>query len=301
LFICALGSAGHAERLSVTDGNGVTRQYVVGRRLNAGIDTGATSEVYLGHEVGSRTRITIKLMRPERVGEEDVRASFEREYTVMRTAQDNAARLGRRSNLPEAYGLGTHRDGRPFLVMEYIHGRPLGPTWTPFPRRYSFRSTVQIAKDVLDGLDEIHLQGKKHNDPQPANILTDGSRGRLIDFGTVSDVDAPYRGYHPSYFPASATGISSDLYAVGGLIYAMQTGRQPPPDFDSVPTERRRIKVAGLLGMDPYAPQVFDLSKVAAPLRPIVRKATDPDPRQRFQSATEFKVALDQALGARAR
>jgi serine/threonine-protein kinase len=297
LLLIAASSA-HAERITLRTPTG-DRHFELGRRRNAGPETGATAEVYAAREVGTKRTFTVKLLRKERAHEEDPRASFVREHETMLGAMRIAEERGQpRSALPETYGLGTTKDGRPFIVMETIKGTRLGPTWTPFTKRYSLRSSVQIASDVLDGLEAIHLQGKKHNDPQPGNVLVYRGHGQLIDFGTVSDASSEYRGYHPSYFPADAKGTTVDLYAVGGLLYAMQTGKQPPPDFDSVPTERRRIKVAGLLGMDPHEPQVFDMTRVAKPLRPIILKAMDRDPEKRYQTAAEFKSALAEARAA---
>jgi serine/threonine protein kinase len=298
-LVVIAGMPAYAQRVTVRSPTG-DRQFTLGRRLNAGPETGATSEVYAAREVGTNRKVTVKLLRKERAHEEDLRESFVREHEALLGAMRIAEQRGEpRSKLHETFGLGTY-DGRPFLVMEHVKGRPLGPAWAPFGKRYSFRASAQIASDVLDGLEALHLQGKKHNDAQPGNVMVSHGRAQLIDLGTASAVDTEFRGYHPSYSPAYGKGATVDLFAVGGLLYAMQTGKQPPADFDSVPTERRRMKVAGLLGMDPHQPREFDFTRVARPLRPIILKAMDPDPAKGFQSAAEFKAALAAALRSRA-
>src|SRR5262249_8707470 len=78
-------------------------------------------------------------------------------------------------------------DGHPYLVSEYVRGRPLDELDRPAP----WRQVLEIALDLARGLSAAHRCGVLHRDVKPANaILSDDGRAKLLDFGLASSVDA---------------------------------------------------------------------------------------------------------------
>src|SRR5262245_59635950 len=77
--------------------------------------------------------------------------------------------------------------GHPYLVSEYVRGRPLDQ----LDRPASSRQVLELALDLARGLAAAHRCGVLHRDVKPANaMLTVEGRGKLLDFGLARVVDA---------------------------------------------------------------------------------------------------------------
>lgn len=127
----------------------------------------------------------------------------------------------------------------PYLVMGFITGGSLqdridreGPL--------AIGDVLRIGCQVADALDAAHAQGLVHRDVKPGNILLDHGQDRvsLSDFGlaqTLDDASLTASGMiagTPQYMsPEQARGESvdarSDLFSLGGVLYAMLSGRPP--------------------------------------------------------------------------
>src|ERR1041385_1767215 len=70
--------------------------------------------------------------------------------------------------------------GHPYLVSEYVRGRPLDQIDRPLPSR----PVLELALDLARGLAAAHRCGILHRDIKPANaMLGDDGRAKLLDFG----------------------------------------------------------------------------------------------------------------------
>lgn len=159
----------------------------------------------------------------------------------------------------------------PFLVMELLRGEGLDAVMRR--RRISLRDAARWGAEMCDGLAEAHAAGILHRDIKPANVVVTASGTvKILDFGiaraadpSVGDRRLTQTGFivgTPQYMaPEQARGHaeqSSDLYALGCVLFEMITGRLPfrAPDTMS--------HLAAHLTQEPPAP-----SSVAEGIPPI--------------------------------
>jgi len=136
---------------------------------------GAMGQVYLAHDS--------LLARPVAVKFVDTADHPEARGRVLQEARA-IARL-QHPNVVTIYRV-AEVDGHPYLVSEYVHGRPLHQLDRPVP----WRQALEIALDLTRGLAAAHRRGVLHRDVKPANaILTEDGRAKLLDFGLARVID----------------------------------------------------------------------------------------------------------------
>lgn len=159
---------------------------------------------------------------------------------------------------------------------------------------------VELIKNILSGLMTMHDAGYIHRDIDPTNImLTSNGKIKLIDFGiakkmntlTTNDKHLTQAGQFvgkPEYAaPELVLGSineqnqTTDIYAVGILMYQCIVGH--------VPFEGDRAEI---LQKQVHSPMPLNVIKHKG-LRKIIEMATEKSRSKRFQSAAEFRVALD--------
>ena len=159
---------------------------------------------------------------------------------------------------------------------------------------------VGIIKNILSGLMTMHDAGYIHRDIDPTNIMiTSDGHIKLIDFGiakkmnslTTHDKHLTQTGQFvgkPEYAaPELVLGAineqnqTTDIYAVGILLFQCIVGH-PPFEGDRSDILQKQL----------HAPLPLKLIKHKG-LRAVVAKATEKSRVKRFQSAAEFRVALD--------
>jgi ribonuclease HIII len=176
-----------------------------------------------------------------------------------------------------------------YLVMELADGGTLADKARMGPMLAD--EVLSIARQVGEALDYAHSQNVVHLDLKPNNILFDDKGNVLVaDFGLAkilesathvkADTGAGTRDYMPpeQYFGGEA-GIYSDVFALGITLHELLTGNPPGRGLDD----------AGNL-------QVFIDSSLPPGIASVIRKSTEYDPRQRYQTAGELVNAFASAL-----
>jgi eukaryotic-like serine/threonine-protein kinase len=137
---------------------------------------------------------------------------------------------------------GVTPDGHAYLVMEYVDGVPIATYCTG--HALSLTDRLQLFRDVCAAVHYAHRHGVVHRDLKPANILVapDGAP-KVLDFGVAKMLDESLPGggnatsigigpLTPNYAsPEQLRGVtlttSSDVYALGVLLYELTTGVRP--------------------------------------------------------------------------
>ena len=192
------------------------------------------------------------------------------------------------------------RPGYFYYVMEL--GDPVEPGWESAPstykprdlvnarthapgRRLPVRECVQIGLELTDALAFLHRQGLTHRDIKPQNIIFVNGRPKLADLGLIAEIRPPDQeitfvgtpGYMPP--PPERPGTpQADIYALGMVLYVLSTGRKAAffPEIATTLVENK----------DPA--EFF-------PLNAVVLKACQSDLAQRYASADEMHLALQEA------
>ena len=245
---------------------------------------GGQGDVYLAWDDQLCREVAIKIPRRDRF---KTAAEQDRFLEEARTA----ARLKHPSIVP-VHDFGRHTDGIPFVVMDYVEGRPL--TKVLRSGRLSYRRLAGLMIQVADAVQYAHDLGVVHRDLKPANILIDAEGRPLItDFGLAERWEpaggtaqfgtpelAGTLGFIPPelFVGTGRVGPATDIYALGVTMYEALTGRNP---FEGRTPMEVMPKV--LLG-EPRLPK--DLRQdVPEPLQRICLKAMERAPEERYESA----------------
>ena len=261
---------------------------MIGRYLVVGpLSAGGQAEVYRAVHPTLDRELVVKLGHKPLEGRPDVRGLLIAEGKLLASLEH--------PNLVRVYDLDFH-EGRPFLVMEYVRGRDLGQYAQE--QRLGPRQAAALVARVARAVEVIHRRGIIHQDIKPQNVLIDqDGQPRLIDFGLArlrhawDDCPGTPSGGTPSFMaPEQArgetqrVGPASDLFALGGVLYLLLTGK-PPFQGDS---REGVLEKARRCDFDRDA-----LRRVPRRLRAICLKALAPAPEQRHAGAAALAGELE--------
>jgi eukaryotic-like serine/threonine-protein kinase len=295
------------------------------------IGRGGMSAVYLGERADGQyeQRVAIKVLRRD-IASGELGRRFHRERQILATLEHPL--------IVRIQDGGITGDGRPYLVMDYIDGERIDRHCDRL--RLSIAERLRLFIQVLDAVQFAHRNLIVHRDLKPANILiSTDKRIRLLDFGIAKLLhnDEPsgeqetrtgIRAMTPEYAsPEQIRGervtTSSDVYALGVLLYELLTGHRPYVLAQSTPyaveraicesePERPSEAVGRTTGTaDPTrpasTPETISQARSTVPavlrstldgdLDAIVLKALRKDPADRYGSVDAFREDIDRYLG----
>jgi serine/threonine protein kinase len=181
------------------------------------------------------------------------------------------------------------------MIMEYVEGSSLSRKLGH--HRLELWRAVDYASQVLSALAHAHHSGVLHRDVKPSNILIGADeRVKLTDFGIASltaDPGLTITGgtvgtlYYmsPEQMKAMPLDGRADLYSVGVTLYEMVTGQVPFKGDSYYAILKAHLETI------PVAPMAL-VPEIPAALSDIVEKALEKQPSARFQTAEEFREAL---------
>ena len=202
-------------------------------RLESRIGVGGMGAVYKARHLLIDRVVAIKILSPEKRGEEHFRAWFLREARAVNRINH--------ANIVDINDFGETEDGLAYLVMEFLEGEPLSASIARGP--IDLTRSVDILEQCCAALARAHDLGVVHRDMKPDNIFLLNKNGRadfvkLLDFGLARlarDGRLAAKGAvfgTPEYMsPEQARGEEatghSDLYSIGVVFYEMLTSRLP--------------------------------------------------------------------------
>jgi serine/threonine protein kinase len=279
---------------------------VPGYRLAEPLGAGATGVVYAANRLADGRSVAVKVVHPELV-DPQYRDRLRRE-----------ARLAAAVDHPgvvRVHAVGGDGD-RAWLAMDRLSGPDLQRLLEdqgPLP----VERAVALLAEVAGAVDAMHQAGVIHRDLKPANIILDGDRPTVADFGVARQLaslesstgmdlsggadwlrsgsaSGPSLGamagtvayMAPEQWRGEAVSAATDVYALGGTLFTLLTGRRP---FDRRTLPELAYAVAML---PPPAPSAYG---VPAGFDEVVRTAMAKAPEERYPSARAFAEALGAA------
>ncbi len=297
-------SAGRPEPLStpcdygpkLPDGR---RRYDIRQRLGVG----AQGEVYLAAD-----RQLSEPDRPAWVAIKRLRPVLNVDAATHAAAEARKARRISHPNVVRVFDRATDDACMDYIVYEHVDEGDLGQWFAKRTEPLPPRDAARLLNQIAHGVHAAHLAGVVHCDLKPSNVLlTRDGTPKVADFGVATAVrsdnsrlpettpvgnlafTAPeqYRGED------GAQAIPADVYALGGLLYFLLTGKQPNGDTPGQVASRHMHP-----GTPPPSPKAIRAA-VDDDLDAICRRALAPRPDDRYASAHALAEDLDAWLAAR--
>jgi len=255
---------------------------------------GSMGEVFLGRDPVLGRDVAIKTIQPGSSFGEEAKARFEREARA--TAAMN------HPNIVTVFDFG-EEGGLHYLVMEYIDGENLESLI--LGKTLSKNDQLEALAQACEGLAYAHDRGVIHRDMKPSNILVT-RRGKklhakLTDFGValVDRSNLTEQGVWmgtvsymaPEYLDTGKATPSTDLFAVGVMLYEILTGGRKP--F----TGETTTGILNAILRSPAQPFESEEMKDLSPaILEVTKKALAKDPQARFANAEDLASAIREAL-----
>ena len=194
-------------------------------------------------------------------------------------------------NLVHLYDFRADDRGSRWVVMEYVFGESLAQ-WI---NRYPTGLPVELVKEwfaaVARGVGYLHDQGIVHRDLKPANVFVENGQLKIGDYGLSRRISLSQGGGltqgvgTPHYMaPEIKNGnytLSIDIYACGVILYEMLLGKPP---FEGETSGEVMMK---------HLTDLPDLSRVPAAFAPVLERALEKNPADRFPTIREFLRAVE--------
>jgi serine/threonine-protein kinase len=278
-----------AEQKRRTEGLPTLPRYEIRDRLGEG----ATALVYRGWDRELKRLVAVKILREAAGMSEIARQRFRRE------AQASAGLS--HPNVVLVHDAG-EKDGRHYLVMELVEGRPFSDLLRSSST--TLEQNLALLEKAARGVGAAHAKGIVHRDLKPSNILvTADGVPKVGDFGLAHLVDSSTELTRtgtalgtPLYMsPEQVEGNPetitprTDVYALGAILYELLTGR-PPHKGETI------MEIYGKIMREyPAAPRKLN-PKVSVDLETIALKALEKSPAGRYANAEEFAEDLRRCL-----
>ena len=235
---------------------------------------GGMSKVFLAENIKLNTLWAIKEIKKDKNQHVDL------------LAEPNALKKLRHPSLPRIFDI-IENEEYIYIVQDYIEGTDVSKLVMEH-RTIEEDRVLKWAKQIADVF--IYLHNLKPNpmiyrDMKPGNLIVDHDDNiKVIDFGiareykegsTEDTTMLGTRGYAaPEQYGTSQTDRRTDLYSLGITLYHILTGIGPSdPTFDTRTLEKETHVSSGMAN--------------------VLKKCVEPNPANRFQSAEDFKEALD--------
>lgn len=259
------------------------------------LGSGAMGDVYRGYRCANGSPVAVKR----------VKDAYANNPMIRERARLEASLAFRHPNLVEMIGCCEYapNGGPVFILSHFVEGENIETYVRNFENSPSRVEKVCLAIcSVLDALDYVHSRGVIHRDVKPSNIMVEnGSNVRLMDLGIARmnggnkfsqfgfigtpQYSAPEQIKREEGDNATVINATTDIYELGITFYELLAGTNPM----DCPTEA-----------DTLAKQIDEplpkSDRIPRRLMRVILKATEKEQAKRYQTAMEFKKAIQDAL-----
>lgn len=260
---------------------------------------GGMGEVYLAHRQGAdfEQQVALKILR-RRQASPALEARLAAERRILARLEHPA--------IARFIDGGLAVDGRSYVAMEYVSGRPLRE-WMQATNP-SLSERLAVFREISDAVRHAHQRLVVHRDLKPGNILvTSDGRVKLLDFGVAALLDAPEapdaleehgdaggRWLTPAYAsPEQARGdpptTQSDVYALGVILFELLTDQRPyEVTASSLTGLARELADVSIPAPSRVQGGVRRARQLDGDLDAIVQRATAANPAARYASVDDL-------------
>jgi serine/threonine-protein kinase len=261
-------------------------------RLTEKIGIGGMAEVYKATDETLGRTVAVKVMLPQYAADETFAVRFKQEAQAAANLQS--------PYIVNIYDWGFEDASKTYyIVMEYVRGTDLK---TAITQRGAInqRKVAEIGSQVAAALGVAHSYDIIHRDIKPQNIMVqpDGN-AKVMDFGIARANSANLTqtgsvlgtAYYVSPEQAQGKDLTpaTDIYSLGVVLYEAVTGRVPFDGPDAVFIAVKQVNE------QPVPPRSVD-NTIDAGLEAIILKAMQKQPANRFATADEMRLALNQYI-----
>lgn len=275
-------------------------------RLEHCLRRGGMGQIYAATQLPIGRRVIVKVILPSSEGPEARRRFSLEAEACYRAASPYCVVLHDYDVTPK---------GEPYLVTEYLTGISLSDVLA-ISRPLEPRRAVAIAAQASTGLSAIHRAGFVHRDIKPGNLMvdrdadTDEEVVKIIDFGLVKRVGAGRppadaedltraevrlgspRYMAPEQIRGEPVGPTTDVYALGIVLFEMLMGRPPFDGYDEVEIMHQQLR-----GHPPRLKLGLEAAQLEKLLQPILSTCLEKQAERRYRSARSLRRALIRVLG----
>ena len=274
-------------------GNMIGRVFNNRYQITERIGIGGMAEVYRAQDNVLGRLVAVKVMLPQYAADPNFTQRFKQEAAAAANLQS--------PYIVNVYDWGQD-EGTYYIVMEFVRGSDLK---TAIIERGAInqRKVAEIGSQVCQALSVAHGLDIIHRDIKPQNIMVqpDGNV-KVMDFGiaraknSVMTQTSSVLGTAHYISPEQAQGkdltATSDIYSLGIVLYESATGRLPFDGPDAVSVAMKQVNDL------PVPPREIN-PDIDPSLEAIIMKAIAKNPADRFATAKDMRLALNDYLAGR--
>ena len=274
-------------------GNMIGRVFNNRYQITERIGIGGMAEVYRAQDNVLGRLVAVKVMLPQYAADPNFTQRFKQEAAAAANLQS--------PYIVNVYDWGQD-EGTYYIVMEFVRGSDLK---TAIIERGAInqRKVAEIGSQVCQALSVAHGLDIIHRDIKPQNIMVqpDGNV-KVMDFGiaraknSVMTQTSSVLGTAHYISPEQAQGkdltATSDIYSLGIVLYESATGRLPLDGPDAVSVAMKQVNDL------PVPPREIN-PDIDPALEAIIMKAIAKNPADRFATAKDMRLALNDYLAGR--